>query len=105
MSSRKRAIDLDVGDQDKKKPSTTTTTTTTSTTSVGSSVPTMPMRGSVNPWTQRTFTDSYFKIYEKRMELPVMRFKDVSIKKEYSHATSLSLSPYAFTLLGNYFKS
>jgi hypothetical protein len=46
-------------------------------TTAGNTVPTMPARGSVNAWTQRAYTDNFFKIYEKRMELPVMRFKEV----------------------------
>lgn len=57
---RKRKIDFDITDINKKA--------TTDTTSSSSST--------INPWTHRSYSSKYYEILTKRKQLPVYEFKD-----------------------------
>jgi pre-mRNA-splicing factor ATP-dependent RNA helicase DHX15/PRP43 len=61
---RKRAIDLDEP-QPKKKAAQTT----------GTAADDIDTNNGVNPWTQRVYTEQFYKILEKRKTLPVLKFK------------------------------
>jgi pre-mRNA-splicing factor ATP-dependent RNA helicase DHX15/PRP43 len=91
-NQRKRAIDLDPEDDAAKKKalgSAVATAAAAASSSTSASSLTIA-RGSVNPWTQRVYSDAFFKIYAKRLELPVMRFKaDIVAKVEQNQAVVL----------------
>ena len=63
MSDRKRAIDIGSTSSKKKNKPTD-----------GNDI---DINGGVNPYTQRPYSENFYKILEKRLSLPVIKFKSV----------------------------
>lgn len=72
MTERKRlAIDLDEPSK-KKKPTASTATK--------AAPDEIDINGGINPYTGRAYTEQFYTILEKRKQLPVLKFKPVSVR-------------------------